>query len=68
MVKANDCWRNKVTGCYNAEPIMETKSTPKKEGHNQKKEHKKAQKDTKPTMTKSLRGNKNTMSLKEHSF
>ena len=52
MVKANDYWKNKFTGYYRAEPIMETKSKPKMEGHNQKKEKKTAKKETKPTMTK----------------
>ena len=46
MVKANDCQKNKVTGCYRAEPVKEIKST------QEKKELKTAKKDTKPTMTK----------------
>ena len=46
MVKAKDCQKNKVTDCYKAEPVEESKNTQKK---NQLKTTKK---ETKPIMTK----------------
>ena len=47
MVKAKDCQKNRVTGCYKVEPTLDPKGTPKRQG-----EIKPTKKKSKPTMTK----------------
>ena len=49
MVKANDCKKNKVTGCYKNEPIIETKGNQTKKCQPQTEDQAKTMiKDAKP--------------------
>ena len=52
MVKANDCMKNKVTGCYTMKPILDIKTNQKKKGSNLKEETKPILKQNKTQMTK----------------